>query len=126
MNDVLDQQLTHIFRLSYSLSTLIGLTFFSTYFIVSIPAGKLFNDLGFRKGVIIGWVAAFVGCLTMALAINMRSYNMFLFGLILQAGGFTILQVGANLYVVIVGNRKTAASRLTLMQAFNSLGTFVA
>ncbi|WMJ73051.1 sugar MFS transporter [Cytophagaceae bacterium ABcell3] len=126
MNEVLDKHLSYIFDLTYSLSTLIGLTFFSTYFIVSIPAGKLFNDLGFKKGIFIGWTAAITGCLVMSLAIHLINYNIFLLGLIVLAGGFTILQVGANLYVVILGSRKTAASRLTLMQAFNSLGTFVA
>ena len=42
------------------------------------------------------------------------------------ASGITILQVAANPYVTILGNPKTASSRLTLTQAFNSLGTTIA
>jgi len=38
----------------------------------------------------------------------------------------TILQVSANPYVAILGPEKTAASRLNLAQAFNSLGTTIA
>jgi len=37
-----------------------------------------------------------------------------------------LLQVAANPYVAILGNPATASSRLTLTQAFNSLGTTIA
>jgi FHS family L-fucose permease-like MFS transporter len=39
------------------------------------------------------------------------------------ASGITILQVAANPYVTVLGAPATASSRLTLTQAFNSLGT---
>ena len=42
------------------------------------------------------------------------------------ASGITILQVSANPYVSVLGPAKTASSRLTMTQAFNSLGTTVA
>jgi FHS family L-fucose permease-like MFS transporter len=42
------------------------------------------------------------------------------------AAGITVLQVAANPYVTVLGNAATASSRLTLTQAFNSLGTTVA
>jgi len=38
----------------------------------------------------------------------------------------TILQVAANPYVTVLGDEKTASSRLNLSQAFNSLGTAIA
>jgi FHS family L-fucose permease-like MFS transporter len=41
------------------------------------------------------------------------------------AAGITILQVAANPYVTVLGPAATASSRLTLTQAFNSLGTTV-
>src|SRR6187397_2641546 len=41
------------------------------------------------------------------------------------ASGITLLQVAANPYVTILGPSDTAASRLNLTQAFNSLGTTV-
>jgi FHS family L-fucose permease-like MFS transporter len=40
--------------------------------------------------------------------------------------GIVVLQVAANPFVAILGKPKTASSRLTLTQAFNSLGTAVA
>jgi FHS family L-fucose permease-like MFS transporter len=40
--------------------------------------------------------------------------------------GITILQVAANPYVTVLGDPRTASSRLSLTQAFNSLGTTIA
>ncbi len=51
---------------------------------------------------------------------------MFLTALIILAAGITVLQVAANPYVALLGPPKTASSRLTLTQAFNSFGTFIA
>ena len=42
------------------------------------------------------------------------------------ASGITILQVAANPYVTALGPAATASSRLTMTQAFNSLGTTLA
>jgi FHS family L-fucose permease-like MFS transporter len=42
------------------------------------------------------------------------------------AAGITLLQVAANPYVTVLGTAETASSRLTLTQAFNSLGTTLA
>jgi len=54
------------------------------------------------------------------------SFPLFLAALIILAGGITVLQVAANPYVALLGPSKTASSRLTLTQAFNSLGTAIA
>lgn len=42
------------------------------------------------------------------------------------AAGITILQVAANPFVSVLGSPETAPARLTMTQAFNSLGTTVA
>jgi FHS family L-fucose permease-like MFS transporter len=54
------------------------------------------------------------------------SYPVFLSALFVLAGGITLLQVAANPYVAVLGPAKTSSSRLNLVQAFNSMGTFVA
>jgi FHS family L-fucose permease-like MFS transporter len=126
LNFFLIKHLVYIFKLSYSLSTLLGLTFFGAFLFVSIPAGKLFNRIGFRKGILTGVLICGIACLIFSFSILIKSFNLFLFALFLQAAGITILQVGANLYVVLLGDKRTAASRLNLVQAFNSLGTIVA
>jgi MFS transporter, FHS family, L-fucose permease len=125
LNFVLINHLSTIFNVSYSISTLIGIVFFSTYLIVSFPAGRLIQKIGYKKAIFYGWISATAGCFIFFAAVYFRNYLVFLTALFVLAGGITMLQVGANLYVVLLGERKTAASRLTLMQAFNSLGAFV-
>ncbi|AEW15767.1 glucose/galactose transporter [Brucella suis 63/252] len=69
---------------------------------------------------------AAIGCALFIPAASYRVYALFLGALFVLASGVTILQVAANPYVTILGKPETAASRLTLTQAFNSLGTTVA
>jgi MFS transporter, FHS family, L-fucose permease len=126
LNFVLIEHLAFLFQLSYSISTLINLTFFSTYLIVSLRAGSLIKRVGYKRGIIIGWLLSSLGCFVFAIAVYQRSYNIFLPALFVMASGITILQVGANLYVVLFGDSRTAGSRLNLIQGFNSLGTFFA
>lgn len=51
---------------------------------------------------------------------------MFLSALFVLASGITLLQVAANPFVAALGSPETASARLTLTQAFNSLGTTIA
>ena len=51
---------------------------------------------------------------------------IFTFIFFILAAGICLLQVAANPYVTILGSSNTASSRLTLTQAFNSLGTTLA
>ncbi len=115
-----------IFNLSYAPSTLINITFFSSYLIISMRAGALIKKVGYKKAIITGWLLACLGCFIFYYAVYIRNYQYFLGALFVLAAGITILQVGANLYVVLLGNHKNAGARLTLVQAFNSLGTFLA
>lgn len=74
----------------------------------------------------VGLVIAALGCFAFYPAAAMHSYPVFLFALFILASGITLLQVSANPYVSILGKAETASSRLTLTQAFNSLGTTIA
>jgi FHS family L-fucose permease-like MFS transporter len=115
-----------IFKLSYAPSTLINITFFSSYLIISLRAGSLIKRVGYKNTIITGWLLACLGCFIFYYAVYIENYKYFLVALFVLAAGITFLQVSANLYVVLLGNNKNAASRLTLVQAFNSLGTFFA
>ena len=126
LNDILIPHLKAIFDLSYSQAMLVQFCFFSAYFLVSIPAGKIVKKVGFQKGIVLGLIVAAMGCFAFYPAAAMHSYPVFLVALFILASGITILQVSANPYVSILGNPETASSRLTMTQAFNSLGTTVA
>ncbi|MFL2846701.1 MAG: glucose/galactose MFS transporter, partial [Pseudohongiellaceae bacterium] len=66
------------------------------------------------------------GCLLFLPAASLRWYGLFLLAYFILASGMTLLQVAANPFVTVLGEPATAASRLNLSQAFNSLGTTVA
>ena len=126
LNDILIPHLKAIFSLSYAQSMLVQFCFFGAYFLVSLPAGKLVKNMGYQKGIVIGLVIAALGCLLFYPAAAMHSYPVFLSALFVLASGITVLQVSANPYVTLLGCKETASSRLTMTQAFNSLGTTIA
>jgi FHS family L-fucose permease-like MFS transporter len=126
LNDILIPHLKGVFSLSYTQATLIQFCFFGAYFLVSVPAGWLVNKIGFQKGIGVGLSIAAVGCLLFIPAAKLEVYAMFLGALFILAGGVTILQVSANPMVTLMGDPASASSRLTLTQAFNSLGTTIA
>jgi FHS family L-fucose permease-like MFS transporter len=126
LNDILIPHLKAVFSLSYTEVMLVQFCFFTAYFIVSLPSGIIVEKIGYKKGIIVGLITAGIGCLFFYPAAGLRSYPMFLLALFIMASGITLLQVAANPYVVILGKSETASSRLTLTQAFNSLGTTIA
>jgi FHS family L-fucose permease-like MFS transporter len=126
LNDILIPYLKNIFSLTYSQAMLVQFCFFGAYFLVSIPSGVIIKKVGYQKGIVIGLLIASLGCALFYPAASMQSYPVFLGALFVLASGITLLQVSANPYVSILGEEKTASSRLTLTQAFNSLGTTIA
>lgn len=126
LNDILIPHLKALFELNYTQVMLIQFTFFTAYFIMSLPAGWIVEKVGYQRGIVIGLLTAGVGCLMFYPAAGVRAYPIFLAALFVLASGITLLQVAANPYVAILGKPETASSRLTLTQAFNSLGTTIA
>ena len=126
LNDILIPHLKAVFSLNYAQAMLVQFVFFAAYFIMSLPSGFIVEKIGYKKGIVIGLIAAGVGCLLFYPAASIRSYPLFLFAFFILATGITLLQVAANPYVAILGKPKMASSRLNLTQAFNSLGTTVA
>ncbi|WP_331345747.1 L-fucose:H+ symporter permease [Cellvibrio sp. UBA7661] len=125
MNDVLIPHLKSVYTLSYTQAMLVQFCFFGAYFVISLPAGALIKKLGYQNGAVAGLIIAASGCALFYPAAT-SGYALFLFALFVLASGITILQVAANPYVTVLGPARTASSRLTLTQAFNSLGTTIA
>ncbi len=124
LNDVLIPHLKSIYTLTYVQAMLVQFCFFGAYFIVSMPAGALIRRIGYQKGAVAGLLIAACGCALFYPA-SFGGYGLFLFAFFVLASGITILQVAANPYVTVLGAARTASSRLTLTQAFNSLGTTI-
>ncbi|OWP62049.1 glucose/galactose MFS transporter [Hymenobacter amundsenii] len=126
LNDILIPYLKAIFSLSYTQANLINLCFFGAYFVMGIPAGRLVQRIGYKGGMLTGFLIAALGAFLFYPAADSRSYGLFLGALFVLATGVVLLQVAGNPYVAILGPPQSAPARLTLTQAFNSLGTTVA
>jgi len=63
LNDILIPHLKGIFDLNYTQSMLIQFTFFTAYFLVSVPSGLIIEKIGYKRGIVIGLVTAGIGCL---------------------------------------------------------------
>src|SRR5579863_2135897 len=126
MNDILVPHLKSIFDLSYARVMLIQLSFFSAYFLFSVPWSRVVNAIGYQRTMVAGLLTMALGAFLFLPAASAASYPLFLTALMVLAAGITGLQVAANPYVVVLGKPETASSRLDLTQAFNSLGTTIA
>lgn len=125
LNDVLIPFAQNVFNLQIDTSFLIQTAFFSAYFIISLPAAKIIDSIGYKRAIIVGLTTMVAACLLFYPAARIPSYAFFLAALMVLAAGITVLQVAANPYVAVLGRPQTASSRLNLTQAFNSLGTAV-
>ncbi|WGO97547.1 sugar MFS transporter [Saccharophagus degradans] len=125
MNDVLIPHLKNYFDLSYTQASLIQFCFFGAYGIMSIPASMIVKRIGYQNGAVLGLIIAGLGCFMFFPAAELSVYAIFLGALFVLASGITILQVSANPYVTRLGSPSGASQRLTLTQAFNSLGTTI-
>jgi FHS family L-fucose permease-like MFS transporter len=126
LNDILIPYMKSIFQLSYKEANFINLCFFGAYFVMSIPSGFIIQKIGYKGGMILGFIVAAIGCFLFYPAAGTKVYGIFLAALFILASGITLLQVAGNPYVAILGKPETASARLTLTQAFNSVGTTIA
>src|ERR1700733_14575711 len=126
LNDILVPHLKSIFDLNYAQVMLVQFAFFGAYFLFSIPSAKIVDAIGYQRSMVVGLLTMGAGAFLFVPAASAPSYPLFLVALIVLAAGITCLQVAANPYVTVLGKPETAASRLNLTQAFNSLGTFLA
>ena len=124
--DSLIPRLREIFELSYFQAGLVQFAFFMAYGVLSIPSGFILARIGYKKGMLLGLATMGIGCLLFWPAAQLRIFEIFMLGYFVLAGGMTILQVAANPYVSVLGDERTASSRLNLSQAFNSVGTTLA
>jgi FHS family L-fucose permease-like MFS transporter len=126
LNDTLVPFFKKGFTLTYAQSSLVQFYFFLTYGIMSMPAGKVVERVGYKKGMVLGFSVAACGALLFYPASVLHQYYLFLAALFIVAVGMVLLQVAANPYITILGPARTASSRLTLIQGVGSIGTTVA
>lgn len=126
LNDILVPYLKEVFDLDYTQASLVQFCFFAAYGLMSIPASHLLEKIGYQKSMVLSLIITAVGCVLFFPAVSFHKYSLFLLALFVLATGIVILQVAANPFVSVLGTPETSSSRLTMVQAFNSFGTFLA
>jgi FHS family L-fucose permease-like MFS transporter len=111
------------FSLNYTESMLTTFAFFLAYGVMSLPGGMIVARLGYAKSIAVSLLAMLLGCLFIPVATHIDKYALVLLALFILAGGITVLQVAANPLAAALGRPERSHLRLTLSQAFNSLGT---
>ena len=125
LNDVIIPKLKGLFTLTYGEVMLVQSAFFAAYFVISIPAAALVRRIGYMRSAVAGLLTMTLGCLLFIPASSYGLFGLFLLALFVLASGITTVQVVANPLISMLGPARTASSRLTFAQAFNSLGTTI-
>ena len=126
LNMSLVPHLRLIFNVGYKAAMLAESAFFLAYFVFSAPTSKLIEWMGYKKTMVVSLFIQVVGCLLFIPAAKLVNFPLFLTACFVVGAGVTALQTSANPYAAILGPEASAPVRLTLAQAFNSIGTTVA
>jgi FHS family L-fucose permease-like MFS transporter len=106
-------------ELSNFKSYLVAFAFYISYFIMSVPSSYLLKSVGFKKGMMIGFLVMSVGAFIFVPAAMSRTYEIFLVGLFTLGTGLAILQTAANPYITVLGPKERAAQRISIMGICN-------
>jgi FHS family L-fucose permease-like MFS transporter len=126
LNMALVPHLRAVFNLGYAWAMLANSAFFLAYFIFSAPTSMLIDVIGYKRTMVVALFIQVIGCLLFLPAAKFISFPLFLLAVFIVGAGVTALQTSANPYVVILGPAHSAPMRLTLAQAFNSIGATIA
>lgn len=129
------------FHLNHLESQLIDFAFYGAYFIGSLllylfsvwKGRDILNKIGYRKGIVTGLLISAAGSLLLIGAVNLGlementtiAFYLILGALFIVALGFSLQQVAANPFAVVLGNPETGANRLSLAGGVNSFGTVI-
>jgi MFS transporter, FHS family, L-fucose permease len=126
MIDPLIASVRQIFQLTYTRAMLTQTAFFFAYGLVSLPGAVFVARVGYSRSIICALLTMIVGCLGMPVATSAHNYELLLLALFIIGAGITVLQLAANPLAAALGPPARSHFRLTLSQAFNSLGTVLA
>lgn len=121
-NDPLIASLKASFHLSYTEALLTQLVFFAAYGFMSFPAAALLGRFGPLRSILLALSTMILGSLLVQHVVGYQDYSLILAALFVLGMGITTLQVAANPLAAALGPPETSHFRLTLAQAFNSLG----
>ncbi|SHF36050.1 sugar MFS transporter [Pedobacter caeni] len=107
-------------------SYFVAFAFYISYLFISFPASLLLKKYGFKNGMMIGFFVMAIGAFIFVPAALLRNYMLFLVGLFTLGAGLAVLQTAANPYVTILGPKKSAAMRFSIMGICNKFAGILA
>lgn len=108
-------------ELTEAQSYLVASASYISFVVMAIPASKILEKTGYRKGMSLGLIVMAIGALIFIPAANARTYWIFLLGIFVQGMGMTLLQTAANPYITILGPIESAAKRIAIMGIANKV-----
>lgn len=125
MNGTLIKHFQTALNLNRAQAGIVDSAFYVGYFVMALPAAFAMNRIGYKKGILIGLLLYAVGAFLFYPAAEMRMFAFFLAALFIIACGLAFLETAANPYVTILGDPKSADSRINFSQSFNGLGAIL-
>ena len=117
------------FRISCELthfeSYFVAFAFYIAYFVMAVPSGILLKKVGFKRGIMYGFMLTALGAFLFVPAALVRQFEIFLIGLFSIGTGLAILQTAANPYVTIIGPIESAARRISIMGICNKFAGII-
>lgn len=117
------------FRISCELthfeSYFVAFAFYIAYFVMAVPSGILLKRVGFKRGIMYGFMLTALGAFIFVPAALARQFEIFLIGLFSIGTGLAILQTAANPYVTIIGPIDSAARRISIMGICNKFAGII-
>lgn len=126
INAILIPYFKMAFDLTHFQSYLVAFAFYIAYFVMSVPSSYLLKAQGFKKGMMVGFIALALGTFLFIPAAMTSTYTLFLIGLFTIGIGLAILQTAANPYITILGPKERAAQRISIMGICNKFAGIVA
>lgn len=123
INSTLVPYFKQLFNLSYQKSMLVNVSFYLAPLVSCIPCSSLISRKGYRFTLRTAIGFALIGCALLYIAVLMLSFTLTLLAIFVIAIGVASMQVVANPFVTLLGDAHSAAGRLTLASAINSMGT---
>jgi FHS family L-fucose permease-like MFS transporter len=126
LNSIVNLLVPHLHAklgLSYAQAFCVHLAYYSSYLLFALPITIGAVRIGYMRAIALGLAIMATGCLAFVVAQGWRDFPLILLSLLVMSAGVTFLQIAGNAVTVVFGPSSRMASRFTLLQAFNSLGT---
>ena len=112
-------------ELTHFESYFVAFAFYIAYFVMAIPSGILLKKVGFKRGIMYGFMLTALGAFLFVPGALVRQFEIFLIGLFSIGTGLAILQTAANPYVTIIGPIESAARRISIMGICNKFAGII-